>query len=105
MSSIPPASNQIRKQNSQQGRVYQNNIFSIAISNNKLWQSDTNTKALLAVRVAKLDEVISDFLVGKGFVGFYKFDIVVVYGFECFVFRRVWSGLIRMVFLRKLLIV
>jgi hypothetical protein len=95
---IPPSPDQVWQQNTQQERIYQNNIFSVPITNNKFWQRNADAEALFAVRVAKLDVVISDIFICERLVRFREFDEVIVKGFQSLILCWIWSDLVRVEF-------
>jgi len=102
LGSIPPSTNIIWQQDSEQQSVDSKNVIVVSFRDDPCRESDTNRERLLSVGVTILDKVVTDILVGQRLIGFGKLDKVVVEFFKSLVAG--WTNLIRVIFQRQLLV-
>lgn len=90
--SVPPLSDHVWKDDTEQNRVDKEDVFAGALCDKPLWQGNTNAEALLAIRMTILLVVVTDFLVGQSLVRLGDIDPVVV--------DRLGSDVLRGIFAR-----
>lgn len=101
LASVPPFTNDIRQQDTEQEAVNKQDIFTIALSDDELRQGDTDAEALLSIGVAVLKVIVPDFFVGQCFICFGQFNEVVIESIDSFVLCGVGSNFVGMEFERQ----
>jgi len=98
LGSIPPSTNIIWQQDSEQQSVDSKNVIVVSFRDDPCRESDANREGLLSIGVTILDKVVTDVLVSQGLISFGKLDKVVVEVFKSLVAG--WTNLVRVIFQR-----
>jgi len=102
LSSIPPSTNIIWQQNSEQQSVDSKDVIVVSFRDDPCRESDANRERLFSVGVAILDKVVTDVLIGQSLISLGKLDKVVAEVFKSLVAG--WANLVRVIFQRQFLV-